>query len=152
MSENIPAVHRQESLAALPPGVERQPLTPGMHIIVKQHSGGANLLCPRCGNSYLHHRGVVAYDRSEDAETVLKTSVEVGKTTVQLVAQADSGNPSSRRDGLVIQFWCENCGGGDDGSSVIELTLAQHKGETEVTWRFTPMDTLGIEKSTQRAL
>ena len=152
MSENIPANHRKEPLAALPPGVEQQPLTPGTHIIVKQHSGGANLLCPRCGNSYLHHRGVVAYDRSEDAETVLKTSVEVGKTTVQLVAQADSGNPSSRRDGLVIQFWCENCGGGDDGSSVIELTVAQHKGETEVAWRFTPMDTLDIQGGSRSRL
>jgi hypothetical protein len=146
MSEKISASHLKEALVASSTGVEQQPLTPGTHIIVKPHSGGANLLCPRCGNSYLHHRGVVAYDRSEDAETVLKTSVEVGKTTVQLVAQADSGNPSSRRDGLVIQFWCENCGGGDDGSSVIELTLAQHKGETEVAWRFTPMDALGVQR------
>ncbi len=141
MSENIQRSRQyfKDQASALETDVYQQPLKPDTHIVIKQNSGGANLLCPRCGNTYLHHRGVVAYDRSEDAETVLKTSVEVGKTTVQLVAQAESGNPSSRRDGLVIQFWCENCGGGDDGSSVIELTLAQHKGETEMAWRFTPM-------------
>ena len=108
-------------------------------ILIKQHGHSANLPCPRCGNDYLHHRGVTAFDRSEDAETVLRTSVEVGKTTVQLVAQAGSGNPSMRRDGVVIQFWCEQCGGGDDGKSVIELTLAQHKGATEIAWRYTPL-------------
>lgn len=129
----------QDSMTALPDGVERRPLNPQAHFVVRDAGGGANLLCPRCGDSYLHHRGVVTFDRSEDAETVLRTSIEVGKTTVHLVPQADSGNPSSRRDGLVIQFWCEKCGGGDDGTSVIELTLAQHKGETEMAWRFTPM-------------
>ena len=141
MSEIIrrPLQYPVESATGLSPDVQQQPLKPDAHIVIKPNSAGANLLCPRCGNSYLHHRGVVTYDRSEDAETVLKTSVGVGKTTVHLVAQAESGNPSSRRDGLVIQFWCENCGGGDDGSSVIELTLAQHIGETEVAWRFTPM-------------
>jgi len=149
MSENIPVAtgRLHHSLVGLPAELEQQPLRPDAHVIVKQHHGGANLLCPRCGDSYLHHRGVVTYDRSEDSETVLKTSVEVGKTTVQLVAQAESGNPSSRRDGLVIQFWCENCGGGDDGKSVIELTLAQHKGETEVAWRFTPMDRMDSSTS-----
>lgn len=121
-------------------GLQVQPLTPEAHLVIKPQSSGAILLCPRCGDSYLHHRGVVSFDRSEDAETVLRTAMEVGKTTVQLVAQAQSGNPSSRRDGIVIQFWCEKCGGGEDGSSVIELTLAQHKGETELAWRFTPLE------------
>ena len=107
---------------------------------VKQHGDSANLPCPRCGSDYLHHRGVTAFDRSEDAETVLRTSVGVGKTSVALVPQADSGNPSVRRDGLVIQFWCEHCNGGDDGDSTIELTLAQHRGATEIAWRFTPLD------------
>ena len=110
------------------------------NVVIKQHGHTANLPCPRCGNDYLHHRGVTAFDRMEDSEIVLRTAVEVGKTTVQLVAQADSGNPSVRRDGLVIQFWCEHCGGGDDGESIIELTLAQHMGATQIAWRFTPVD------------
>ena len=149
MSENVTTLgnHLREPLVPIRTGIEKQPLRPDTHIVVKQHGEGSSLLCPRCGNNYLHHRGVAAFDRSEDAETVLKTSVEVGKTTVQLVAQADSGNPSMRRDGLVIQFWCENCGGGDDGSSIIELTLAQHKGETEVAWRFTPLDGLRVKNA-----
>ena len=131
--------HFVDTALALPSELYQQPLKPDAHFLLKMNGNRANLLCPRCGNSHLHHRGFAAYDRGEDSETVLKTSVEVGKTTVQLVAQAESGNPSPRRDGVVIQFWCEDCGGGDDGSSVIELTLAQHTGETEVAWRFTPL-------------
>ena len=36
------------------------------------------------------------------------------------------GNPSARRDGLAIRFWCESC----DARPV--LTIAQHKGSTLV--------------------
>lgn len=46
-------------------------------------------------------------------------------------------NPSSRRDGLVISFTCEQCSR-DDPGDVIELTIAQHKGSTEIGWRFSP--------------
>jgi hypothetical protein len=39
------------------------------------------------------------------------------------------GNPSSRRGGVAIRFWCEGC------DSAPELTLEQHKGETHLHWR-----------------
>jgi hypothetical protein len=38
---------------------------------------------------------------------------------------------------MAIQFECEQCGGGAD-DDWIELTIAQHKGSTEIGWRFTP--------------
>ena len=39
-------------------------------------------------------------------------------------------NPSERRSGIAIEGWCENCHGR------WLLTLAQHKGQTEIdlTW------------------
>jgi hypothetical protein len=48
-----------------------------------------------------------------------------------------SGNPSSRRQGLAIRFFCEGCGGADS-DDIIELTVAQHKGSTELAWRYSP--------------
>jgi hypothetical protein len=42
--------------------------------------------------------------------------------------QVQGTNPSSRRGGIAIRFWCEGC------PFISELTLAQHKGSTEVEW------------------
>ena len=90
----------------------------------------ALLICPRCGSEYLHHEGVVSFDRGEDAGTVVKTEVARGRVTTE-PANSGYGNPSSRRDGLVVRFSCEGC-----GSDPIELCIAQHKGCTEISWRY----------------
>ena len=89
------------------------------------------LLCPRCGGNYLHHSGVTIFDRKEDATTLTETKVENGVTTSRMVPTAESGNPSSRRDGLAIRFWCELCNVVD-----LELTVEQHKGCTYLGWRY----------------
>jgi hypothetical protein len=41
-------------------------------------------------------------------------------------------NPSERRQGLAIAFSCEDC------DAKLELTIAQHKGNTIVEWRLQP--------------
>lgn len=100
------------------------------------HSG--DVLCPRCGSHNLHHVGVTVFDRAEDAESVVQIAV-MGATVETTVAPAKgSGNPSSRRHGLAIKFACEHCAWNkDDG--IVELTVAQHKGSTEVNWRYSPL-------------
>jgi hypothetical protein len=86
------------------------------------------LTCPYCGNSYLHHGKVVIYERQEDAPRVLRTEVGDRGAKLEWVAN-DNRNPSARRHGLYIEFYCENCGRRS------ELTIAQHKGETLLGWR-----------------
>ena len=93
----------------------------------------SELQCPRCGVANLHHSGVTVYDRGEDATTVVKTSVSNGKVAVESIAPG-AGNPSLRRDGISIRFWCEGC-----GEEPIELTIGQHKGSTEIGWRYVPV-------------
>lgn len=94
------------------------------------------LLCPRCGGNYLRHQGVTFFDRSEDEK--IETKIEVGGTTISMSrVPENTGNPSSRRDGMVISFDCEGCGGGK-APNRIELTIGQHKGTTEIGWRFDP--------------
>jgi hypothetical protein len=86
------------------------------------------LLCPKCGNDFLHHADVIVYDRREDADDTRVTTI--GATiNVAMVPNARSGNPSSRRDGLAIEFECEGCHG------QFELTIEQHKGQTYLNWR-----------------
>ena len=88
------------------------------------------LNCPRCGAELLHHVSTTVYDRKEDAPTVVETTVSKGH--VEVDPKSDGiGNPSSRRDGVVIAFTCEGC-----GDEPIELGIAQHKGSTEIGWRY----------------
>jgi hypothetical protein len=111
---------------------------------------GDILLCPCCGEECaLHHYSVSIFDRREDAEYVTKTQVvslhdhdgipkldydpETGNSLViSRIKSEGSGNPSARRHGLIIHFYCEHCGDG------IDLTLSQHKGSTLLEWRLPP--------------
>jgi hypothetical protein len=87
------------------------------------------LTCPACGSNNLHHDRVLVFSRDEDAEATTVTEVTSERTVIATTPSRAANNPSSRRDGLAIKFWCENC------SAKPELTIAQHKGETQIGWR-----------------
>lgn len=88
-----------------------------------QEGEGAELLCPNCGFNFLHHSRVEIFERKEDASSGLHVTVK-GE---QAVIDSDlKGNPSSRRNGLVVHFWCERC------KAKPALTISQHKGNTFV--------------------
>jgi len=97
----------------------------------------SDLRCPRCGGIHLHQTKVSIFNRQEDEETVFLVTVNGKNTSTGFVSNDESGNPSSRRQGLAIEFDCEGCSTGDP-DDVLELTIAQHKGSTEMGWRFTP--------------
>jgi hypothetical protein len=86
----------------------------------------ATLLCPCCGNGFLHHDRVEVFSRKEeDATDGLRTLVENGITTVD---QDLRRNPSRRRDAVRISFWCEVC------DAKPKIDLVQHKGNTYLFW------------------
>lgn len=87
------------------------------------HGHGAELLCPSCGFNYLHHDRVDVFERSEDATQGLHIAVEEGGLSV---GTSLKGNPSGRRHGITIRFWCEGC------KATPVLSIAQHKGNTYV--------------------
>jgi len=88
------------------------------------------LCCPNCSGQYLHHYLVSIFDRQEDDETVSVTVVQHRDTSfTQQLPTAPGENPSLRRHGLAVAFWCEGC------DALNELTIAQHKGMTVVEWR-----------------
>jgi hypothetical protein len=100
------------------------------------------LYCPRCadGSDYLHHGRVEVFERPEDADYVTRTVVDGKITAVDYMPNAGSGNPSSRRHGRRIHFWCEYCGDG------LILDLAQHKGKTLTEWAISPASAVWLEK------
>lgn len=96
----------------------------------------AQLICPRCGSGYMHQGDVVIHSRGEDADIETQTTVDsAGHVTTTREPSALSDNPSSRRQGMVIRFECEGCGPEPGDDDDLELTIAQHKGETHVMWR-----------------
>jgi hypothetical protein len=97
--------------------------------VTTQPDGDAGLLlCPRCGEDYLHHGRVEVFDRIEDAATGLHTVADGSGVRVD---HDLTGNPSSRRHGVTVAFDCELC----DTTGLV-LTIAQHKGQTFLTWRW----------------
>lgn len=104
------------------------------NVITKLDGDISILYCPRCGGTNLHHGPIAVYERyGEDSETSFKTTVFNKDVEQDVVRSKSSLNPSSRRDGIVIVFSCEECSQGED---ILELTIAQHKGETHLAWRY----------------
>lgn len=83
------------------------------------------LICPSCGGCYLHHERIEIFDRREDDNKELHVTVTNRELKTDLNLK---GNPSMRRQGIVIEFSCEGC------ENVMRLSLAQHKGCTEVSF------------------
>lgn len=79
--------------------------------------------CAHCDSEYVHHDIVEVFERTREDGPTLRAEIQKGQVTVD---RDGTGNPSSRRHGLAVGFWCEQC----DGRTV--LTLAQHKGQTEL--------------------
>lgn len=86
------------------------------------------LLCPHCGDEYLHHEEVDVFNRGEDAALGQHTHVPATPNGTVVVQQDLAGNPSLRRHGIRIEHWCEGCHGR------FSLCLVQHKGGTFLHW------------------
>jgi hypothetical protein len=87
------------------------------------------LLCPTCNGNYLHQSTVGIYNCDEDAKTGLHLEIDSKGFTMDTLMK---DNPSPRRHGLSILFYCEYCDGEDVPSHI--LNIYQHKGQTIMEW------------------
>jgi hypothetical protein len=85
------------------------------------------LLCPLCRSNFLHHEIVETFERNEDDKKGMHTIVTHEQVDVKYDSLDD--NPSSRRNGLKIKFFCEQC-----QKKLPTLVLSQHKGQTMMGW------------------
>lgn len=76
------------------------------------------LVCPECGDTYLHQTNVTVFDREEEDGKVIVREISTSevKTSYQT-------NAHGRRNSLEIKFY------GECGHEFI-LLIMQHKGET----------------------
>jgi hypothetical protein len=89
---------------------------------------GTGLRCPLCEESNLHQGEVIIWNRKgEDDDLGLMVRVDGQKYNAD-DDQFMAGNPSSRRDGMTIEFVCEHC------EAAPILAIFQHKGTTFLKW------------------
>lgn len=87
--------------------------------------------CPKCStapsdSNYLHHGEINIFTRVNE-DTLDGTHLRVqGHATSH--DHSMKYNPSSRRNGLTIEFTCENC------DAELSLAIVQHKGQTFIYW------------------
>lgn len=86
-----------------------------------------NFLCPNCGESFIHHGVVEVFYRAREDGPTKVMRIERGVVTSAGYA---ADNPSPRRGGMLIYFFCEICGHQD-----MPLAIFQHKGETFWGWQ-----------------
>jgi hypothetical protein len=79
--------------------------------------------CPFCGFEFTHHGRIEIFERNEDDKYPNHITVDKYNVTID---RNNEGNPSTRRDGISIQFWCEQC------NRIHYLNIAQHKGNTTI--------------------
>lgn len=91
------------------------------------------LECPSCGFGFMHQCGVEVFARDEeDAERGYHVSVDYSDgVNLTSGVETDDGNPSRRRDGIKIKFWCEDC---RNKSNPYVLVIKQHKGNEYMHW------------------
>jgi len=95
----------------------------------------SELYCPVCQGPNIHQGRVAVFQRGEDGVKTFQTIVSGEKADVAVVDSSQCANPSSRRQGLRIEFDCENCHSREP-NTFIALTISQHKGFTELSWEF----------------
>lgn len=89
----------------------------------------AQLLCPGCGSGMLRHGRVRVFNRRYERPPGNDLVVTVSYMRVDVVRGGPmDDNPSEERDGLLIDFECEDC---ENRST---LRLDQHEGSTYVAW------------------
>lgn len=89
------------------------------------------ILCPNCGSEWMHHGNVEVFERNRD-DDVNGIHVYVDGEKVLVDSDASTRNPSRRRDGIRISFWCERC------PFPSSLLIYQHKGQTYTRWEQEP--------------
>lgn len=93
--------------------------------------GDTALVCPHCHNDWLHHFDVKVFWREgEDSKNGLVVETRPGHLKTDSTGNCQRRNPSPRRDGLTIDFACENC------TSLVTLSIYQHKGQTFSEWSY----------------
>ena len=83
------------------------------------------LCCEHCGEINLHQHKISMFCRDEDKD-VQHIIIDAISGQIEEGIDRSGRNPSSRRQGMIISFYCEHC------DYETDLLIGQHKGVTEI--------------------
>ncbi len=107
-------------------------------VLLETQCGESLLLCPRCGEGYLHHGQITIWERTkgEDGDGFQITVDSWREIAMEAVEEK---RIPGRRNAVDIEFSCELCGDFEyEPSRTITLRIQQHKGNTVMEWFVTP--------------
>lgn len=87
-----------------------------------------DLACAGCGEEQLHHTQVQCFERQGGEDGPVYAVIHNAGKIYPLFPQKtkEEINPSDRRNGVRIVFYCEVC------PAITALEIAQHKGSTKM--------------------
>jgi len=91
----------------------------------------SSLICPICEGDNLHQQAVAFYDHTPTGNRGFFITPDIEGVEHNSL-HADLFNPSSRRQGMRVSFWCEHC------RETPDLLVVQHKGTTYLGWEEEP--------------
>lgn len=95
--------------------------------MIIEHTDNQELICPACGEAYLHQEKVeITFRDEEDGDGVFVRTSKHG----QKIARIGTKEIPGRRDFLEIYFHCEKC------DKEPRLQFMQVKGTTVTEWIF----------------
>lgn len=92
------------------------------------------LSCPKCNEDYLHQQNTTIFARGEDADWTTVIAQDGENVQATPFPSRELMNPSLRRHGMLIEFWCEHCHYEDDEKPNYRLAIYQSKGITTIEW------------------
>jgi hypothetical protein len=92
------------------------------------------LHCPHCGNDYIHQQNTTIFARGEDADWTTVIAQDGENVQATRFPSSELLNPSTRRHGMLIEFWCEHCHYEDGKKANYRLAIWQGKGRTFIEW------------------
>lgn len=93
------------------------------------HDNTDILLCPTCGEGYMHLLSVETFDVSDSGSRPgIHVHAPVESVSPVMIDSDVSRNPSARRSGALLAFVCEFCSPEDWSLPTHVISLANHKG------------------------
>ncbi len=110
----------------------------GLNPAVVDSSNYGELICPCGGGGNIHQENVTIFVCGESSHTTTVIAQDGRSVQATEFPSQDTCNPSPARQGMLIEFTCEQCSYSAQENSTpdktFRLAIFQHKGNTFMEW------------------
>lgn len=109
----------------------------GLNPAVVDSDNYGELLCPCRKGGNIHQENVTIFQPGKGAGTTTVIAQDERNVQVTEFPSQDTCNPSPERQGMLIEFSCEQCSYNAEATELVkvfQLAIFQHKGNTFMEW------------------